>query len=72
MLFDKRVYNFNPLVWLFNEEVKKLKGISQNRQPLSKTLEPAGGGKTAPTAKIRLGSDDVKKLARFDKFGGVF
>jgi len=72
LLFDKKVYDSDPLVRLSDEEVKKLNGISQNGQPLGKNPEPAGGGKTAPAAKICLGSDDVKKLVRLDKFRGVF
>jgi hypothetical protein len=76
LLFDKAVYDRDPLVKLSADEVRKLHNISggtnQRRPAIPEPLGRAIGTKTAPAAKIRLGSEDVRRLAHLDKFGGIF
>lgn len=72
LLFDKTVYDRDPLVKLSDDEVKKLRGISrETTQPGTASSAGRRGGKGAAGAKIRLGSEDVQKLAHLDKSGGV-
>jgi len=72
LFFDKTVYDRDPLVKLSTEEVRKLHGISGKNVPPKQSSDNPFDAKTAPAAKIRLGSDGVRKLAHLDKSGGVF